>query len=88
MLFSKNEIILQSEGGEVVKKPKELRSYLMYGPLCQFQFNILGSGPNKLFCVKEVENIDLLGRPGHWQGVDDNDGYKAHIAKLTASEKE
>ena len=33
ILFSNNDVILQSEGGRGSKKAQKLRSYLMYGPL-------------------------------------------------------
>ena len=33
ILFSNNDIILQSEGGGGQKKAQKLRSYLLYGPL-------------------------------------------------------
>ena len=33
MLFTNDDVILQSEGGGGQKRPKKLRSYLMYGPL-------------------------------------------------------
>ena len=63
MLFSKNDVILQSEGGRG-GKAKKLRSYLMYGPSLASAFsNLMVTRKNvhvyKTFSVLIAQSFQL-----------------------------